>query len=226
MRNALQVLVRRSYQLTMEGALNLSIRRRVENAVDLRIDSFCGPKAVVLAVVPALVDGAMEADEFVLNIRVGEANIDEVICSQGEVLMQAVGATVVLVGCLTADGLGRRFEAIGAGARGAGSVLIVARWVEGATVVGTCPPIMRSVVVGARTGDQGGIRWVWVNGKSPFAWSLGACVVVGACAGAPGKVRWEWVNGRSLFAWGLGAHVNGRRPLTWGLQDRVDQRCV
>jgi hypothetical protein len=37
-------LVRRSYQFTTDGASNFSRRSREENAVDLRIDSFCGPK--------------------------------------------------------------------------------------------------------------------------------------------------------------------------------------
>ncbi len=150
-------------------------------------------KAVVLAVVPALADGAMEADEFVVNIRVGEANIDEVIVSQEEVLMQAIGAAVVLVGCLTADGLGWGFEAIGAGAGGAGSVIIGARWVEGVTVVGTCPPITRSVVIGARLGAQGEVRWVWVNGRSPCRWGLGA-----------------HVDGRGPLTWGLQACADQR----------------
>ena len=44
MRNALHVLVRRSYQFTTEGAWNLSRRSQEENTVDLRIDSFCGLK--------------------------------------------------------------------------------------------------------------------------------------------------------------------------------------
>ncbi len=146
----------------------------------------------------------MEADEFVVNVRSDEANIDEVICSQGGVLMQAVGAAVVLVGCLTADGLGRRFEAVGAGAGRAGNVLIVARWVEGATVVGTCPPITRSVVVGAHVEAQGKVRWVWVNGRSSFAWSLEARVIIGACAGAPGKVGGNGSTGGASLcgAWG------------------------
>jgi hypothetical protein len=82
----------------------------------------------------------MEADEFIVNVRVGEANIDEVIVSQGEVLMQAIGAAVVLVGCLTADGLRRGFDAVGAGAGEAGSMIIGASWGEGVTMVGTCPP--------------------------------------------------------------------------------------
>ncbi len=55
-------------------------------------------KAVVLGVVPALADDAMETYDFIVNIWVGEANISEIIHSQGEVLMQAIGATVVLVG--------------------------------------------------------------------------------------------------------------------------------
>ncbi len=141
----------------------------------------------------------MEADEFVVNVRVGEANIDEVIVSQGEVLMQAIGAAVVLVGCLTADGLGWGFEAIGVGAGGAGSVIIGARWVEGATVVSTCPPIMRSIVVGAHLGAWGEVRWVWVNKESPCAWGLGAHVdgrgpltwSLQACA----DLRCVWVGG-------------------------------
>ncbi len=133
-------------------------------------------KAVVLAVVPALADGAMEADEFIVNVRVGEANIDEVLFSHGEVLMQAIGAAVVLVGCLTADGLGWEFEVIGAGVKGAGSMIIGARWVEGLTVLGMCPPITRCVVVGARSGAQGEVRWVWVNGRSLCTWGLGAQV--------------------------------------------------
>ena len=44
MRNASHVLVRHSYQFTTDGASNFSRRSRVENAVDLRIDTFCGPK--------------------------------------------------------------------------------------------------------------------------------------------------------------------------------------
>jgi hypothetical protein len=159
-------------------------------------------KAVVLAVVPVLADGAMEADEFVVNVRVSEANIDEVIVSQGKVLMQAIGAAVVLVGCLTADGLGWGFVAIGAGAGGAGSVIIGARWVEGATVVSTCPPIMRSVVIGACSGARCKVSWVWVNGRCPCAWGLGA-----------------HVDGRGPLTWGLQAcadrrcvWVGGSRP--------------
>jgi hypothetical protein len=135
----------------------------------------------------------MEADEFIVKVRVGEATIDEVIVSQGEVLMQAIGAAVVLVGCLPADGLGWGFEAIGAGAREAGSVIIGARWVEGATVVGTCPPIMCSVIVGARLGARGEVRWVWVNGRSPCAWGLGA-----------------HVDGRGPLTWGLQACADQR----------------
>ena len=44
MRNASHVLVRRLNQFTTDGASNFLRRSRVENAVDLRIDSFCGPK--------------------------------------------------------------------------------------------------------------------------------------------------------------------------------------
>jgi len=44
MQNASHVLVRRWYQFTTDGASNFLRRSREENAVDLRIDSFCGPK--------------------------------------------------------------------------------------------------------------------------------------------------------------------------------------
>ena len=62
-----------SYQFTTDGASNFSRRRRVEKAEDLRIDSFCGPK-LLLAVVPALADDAMQAHEFGVHRDVDESD--------------------------------------------------------------------------------------------------------------------------------------------------------
>ncbi len=53
-------------------------------------------KAVVLLVVPALVDDAMEMYNLVVYVGVCKANIVEVTCSQGEVLINSLVAAVVL----------------------------------------------------------------------------------------------------------------------------------
>ncbi len=92
------------------------------------------------------------------------------------------------------DGFGQILEAVGAArAGGAVSLLVIARWVEGPIMVGTCPPITRSGVVVARAGAHGKVGWVWVNGRSPLAWSLGA----------PVDQRLVWV-GRSCLERGVG----------------------
>ncbi len=78
-------------------------------------------------------------------------------------------------------------------AGGAVSLLVIARWVEGPIMVGTCPPITRSGIVVACAGAQGKVGWVWVNGRSPLAWSLGA----------PVDQRLVWV-GRSCPERGVG----------------------
>ena len=55
-------------------------------------------KAVVLPVVPALADDAMETYDLVVNVGVGTANIAKITYSQGEVLINSLVAAVVLVG--------------------------------------------------------------------------------------------------------------------------------
>jgi hypothetical protein len=55
-------------------------------------------KAVVLPVVPALVDDAMETYDLVVIAGVSKANIAKITRSQGEVLINSLVAAVVLVG--------------------------------------------------------------------------------------------------------------------------------
>jgi hypothetical protein len=55
-------------------------------------------KAVVLPVVPALADDAMETYDLVVIVGAGKANIAKITRSQGEVLINSLVAVVVLVG--------------------------------------------------------------------------------------------------------------------------------
>jgi hypothetical protein len=55
-------------------------------------------KAVILLVVPALADDAMETYDLILIVGVGKANIAKITNSQGEVLINSLLAAVVLVG--------------------------------------------------------------------------------------------------------------------------------
>jgi hypothetical protein len=117
-------------------------------------------KVVVLMVVPALTDDAMKMHDLVMNVGIGEAIGVKKDHAQGDVLVHAKVAAVVVVGSHSATGLGWRVDAMGAGAGRAGSWLMIARGLEGSSVIGPCPPIMRVVFVVPRAGAIGKVRWV------------------------------------------------------------------
>jgi hypothetical protein len=91
-------------------------------------------------VVPALLDDAMKTHDLVLNIGVGAAIGVVKDHAQGDILVHAKFAAVVVVGSRSATGIRWRVNAMGAGAGRAGSWLMIAQGLEGLSVIGPCPP--------------------------------------------------------------------------------------
>jgi hypothetical protein len=118
----------------------------------------------------------MKTHDLVLNVGVGEAIGVEKDCAQGDVLVHAKFAAVVVVGSRSATGLGWRVDAVGAGAVRARSWLMIAQGLKGSSVIGPCPPITRVVFVVPCAGAIGEVRWVWPIRWSPPLLSVGAHV--------------------------------------------------
>ena len=111
-------------------------------------------EAVVLPVVPALVDDAMESHELGVHRDADEADRVKEFLAQWNELVKAVLAAVITVREYV--GMGSRTVG-GVGGAGGGPAIVAASRIVGARAISSCPPITRSVVAMscARAGGGG-----------------------------------------------------------------------
>ncbi len=127
---------------------------------------FLRTEAVLLAIVPALADDAMEAHELGVHRDVNKADRVKEFLAQRDELVKAVLAAVITFRAY----IGMGSCAVGGRVGGAGSrpAIVAASRVVWARVISSCPPITRCVITQtcARAGRE--VRRGGIDGRSCF----------------------------------------------------------